>query len=423
MRPPRPSPGPGSLRRPAPRWESRRRRAKSSMSETSRVDTGLMSVSIIAGPQADALLGKLDLTAGRRVGLLTSDPSPGSTSLAIFQQPPGSPPDEIIARITSVAEQRPVNELIIQCEAERPLMAYASLFAATSPSHSGLAKIAELTATTFSIEATAFLDAILARGSTTIPACFMAEQIEFVDEIVFDDSPDFDLARSIALALNPGAQVSRLSDAGATWRQHPSAGAFDFNASLERAGWRRLLDDDEANVDTDSRVTAIGYSARRPFHPERFSSFLQQTSQTIFRAKGFFWLASRMDEVGGLNLAGSDLHCSSAGSWWATRDAHSPQTEMPEHARKQWTEPFGDRRQTFGIMALNMDRTSLQAALDRCLLNDGEMSQGPEKWRSFPDPFPSWSHQHAHTHAHHHEHNGECDHHHHDSDEHGCCHH
>lgn len=395
------------------------------MSETRRADTELMSVSIIAGSLAEALLGKLDSTPDRRVGLLTSGPSPRSTQLTVIQQPSDSSPDQIIAQVKSVAKQRAVNELIIQCEAERPPMAYASLFAATAPSHTGLATVAELTATTFAIEATTFLDAILARGSSTIPACFMAEQIEFVDEIVFDDSPDFDLARPIALALNPSAQVSRLSDAAATWGKSRSAGAFDFNASLERAGWRRLLDDDEWSLALNNRITAIGYSARRPFHPERFSNFLQQTSLTIFRAKGFFWLASRMDEVGGLNLAGSDLHCSSAGSWWATRDAHSRETEMPEHARKQWTEPFGDRRQTFGIMALDVDRTTLQATLDRCLLNDEEMSQGPEKWRTFPDPFPSWSHQHAHSHshAHDHEHGGECDHHDHDSDDHDCCHH
>jgi G3E family GTPase len=379
-----------------------------------------MSVSIIAGPAADALLGKLDLSPDRKVGLLTTEPSPPSRQLTIIRQPSGTSPDQIIARLTSIAEERAVEKLIIRCEPERPPMAYASLFAEGAPSNSGLAKVAQLTATSFAIEATTFLDAILARASNTVPACFMAEQMEFVDQIAFDDSPDFDLARSIALALNPAAQVSRLAEAGA-WDQNFSASPFDFNASLERAGWRRLLDDDQGSVAVSDRVTAFGYSARRPFHPERFWNFLQQESQAVFRAKGFFWLASRMDEVGGLNLAGSDLHCSSAGSWWATRDEHSRETEMPEHARKQWKEPFGDRRQTFGIMALDVDRHSLQERLDACLVNDAEMSQGPARWREFADPFPSWSHPHAHSHSH--EDASDCDHHHHDSDEHHCCHH
>jgi hypothetical protein len=97
---------------------------------------------------------------------------------------------------------------------------------------------------------------------------------------------------------------------------------------------------------------------------------------------------------------------------------------MPDHARKQWSEPFGDRRQTFGIMALDVDPPTLRSTLDGCLLNDAEMSHGPEEWLNLPDPFPSWSHPHAHSHTHEHEHDGECDHHHrHDSDEHDCCHH
>jgi G3E family GTPase len=393
------------------------------MSETRRTDTELMSVSIIAGPGADALLGNLDSTPNRSVGLLTTEPWPGPTALTIIQQPSGSSPEQIIARITTISEERAVNELIIRCEPERPPMAYASLFAGTAPGASRLADIAQLTATIFAIEATTFLDAILARTSNPIPACFMAEQMEFVDQMVFDDSPDFDLARSIALALNPGAQVSRLGEAAAAWGTNFPASAFDFNAALERAGWRRLLDD-QGVVGASGRITTVGYSARRPFHPERFSNFLQQKSEAVFRAKGFFWLASRMDEVGGLNLAGSDLHCSSAGSWWAIRDAPSRDAEMPEHARRQWKEPFGDRRQTFGIMALDVDRQTLQASLDACLLNDAELSQGPEAWRDFPDPLPSWPHHHAHSHehSHSHSHEHECDHHHHDSDEHHCCH-
>jgi G3E family GTPase len=238
-----------------------------------------------------------------------------------------------------------------------------------------------------------------------------------------DDAKDFELARAITLALNPTAQVMRLDEAVASRGTNVPARSFDFNASLQRAGWRQLIDRSEESAAVNGRITALGYSARRPFHPKRFWSFLQENSQRVFRAKGFFWIASRMDEVGGLNLAGNELHCSSAGNWWATRDAKSRESEMPDHARAQWSEPFGDRRQTFGIMALDVDRTTLLSSLDACLLNDAEMSEGPENWRALPHPIPVWSHHHTHSHSHHHEHDGECDHdHEHGSEEHHCCH-
>jgi hypothetical protein len=90
---------------------------------------------------------------------------------------------------------------------------------------------------------------------------------------------------------------------------------------------------------------------------------------------------------------------------------------MPERTRAEWKEPFGDRRQAFAVMALDVDRANLQSPLDACLLTDAEMTGGPDSWKKFSDPFPSWS---SHPHAHHHDH--ECDHDH-GSEEHDCCHH
>src|SRR5256886_9013564 len=44
------------------------------------------------------------------------------------------------------------------------------------------------------------------------------------------------------------------------------------------------------------KVTAFSYHARRPFHPDRFATLLQKGLRRVFRAKGFFWLATRMEE-------------------------------------------------------------------------------------------------------------------------------
>jgi G3E family GTPase len=301
-------------------------------------------------------------------------------------------------------------------------MAYASLFAAADRPLQTLNDVSKLTATVFVIQPSDCLDAILGRGTNSLAACFVAEQMEFVSRVLFDassDDRDFDLARLIAHALNPRAEVSLLSSAAAKMRHDPPATSFDFEAALNGAGWRQLLEGKEPTFMTDERITALGYRARRPFHPGRFWDLLQKNFGGVFRAKGFFWLATRMDEVGGLNMAGSEVHCASAGSWWAARDQSFREAEMPERTRSEWTEPFGDRRQAFSMMALEVDRTSLQSQLDACLLTDQEMAEGPEGWKKFDDPFPSWS---THAHHHHHDHDHDCDHHH-DSEEHDCCHH
>ena len=146
-------------------------------------------------------------------------------------------------------------------------------------------------------------------------------------------------------------------------------------------------------------VVSFAYRSRRPFHPERFSQLTQRPFPGVFRAKGFFWLATRMDAVGGLNIAGAECYLSPAGQWWA---AHAHNHEIPDRIKKDWVEPFGDRRQAIAFMGINLDPDELTTQLDRCLLDDAEMESD---WHSLPDPFPNWSS----PHHHHHDHgDGEC---------------
>ena len=362
------------------------------MTGAGRAGTELMSVSIIAGPASDAVLAKLNLIESKQV----------------FRPGPRSKPEEIVAQLRSIAERREVAHFIIQGEADRPLMAYAFLFA------DDLADILRLTSGAFAIDAGVLLDCLLDRKATSLSASLIAEQMEFASDIFLGgvtDGPDLALAQSIALALNPRARVSPVSNAATLLDWHTTS--FDFDESINGAGWRKLLDAEESI--SNEKVMAFSYHARQPFHPDRFSTLLQNGLRGVFRAKGFFWLATRMEEVGGLNLAGSELQCVSAGHWWASRDVQTRESEMPERTRKEWQEPFGDRRQAFAVMALNTSRDAVQQQFDCCLLTDDEMAGGERAWQNFTDPFPSWA---AHAHEHHHAHG--CDHDH-GSHEHDCC--
>ena len=386
-------------------------------------DPDVLSVSIVAGPSASALLDTIGLSQARgRSGLLSSRKTEAPwEGLTFFQLAPDANPNQIVEEIRRIAGTRKVDRLIIECEADRPPMAYASLFAVPAHLPQSLNNVAQLTGTAYAIQPAPLLGAVLGHGTSFLPASFVAEQIEFVSDLFLEGvlgDNDFDLARSIALTLNPRARIMPLNSPDAL-RWHERRGtSFDFEAALNGAGWRQLLDQEQPIFIPDKTITAFGYQSRRPFHPERFWNLLQHDLRGVFRAKGFFWLATRMDEVGGLNFAGTELHCASAGAWWAARDQASRESEMPERTRAEWKEPFGDRRQTFALMALDLDRATLQSQLDACLLTDAELAGGPESWKTFADPFPSWS---SDAHAHHHHHH-ECDHDH-GSEGHDCCHH
>jgi G3E family GTPase len=352
----------------------------------------MMPVSIVAGPAATAAVEMLTRAAA-------------NYRITFFTAPPSAEPEELIRRLTAIAEKGETDRAVIQCEADRPAMAYASLFVENDGVPT-LAGIARLTGVAFAIEPRAILD---------LPSCFIAEQLEFATDIFLQAASEneaFELARSIALTLNPRAAVTLLNEATIDAWVRSSACCFDFAGAVNNAGWRQLL---EGSSSAFKGVTAFPYRARRPFHPGRFWKLLEHGLAGVFRAKGFFWLATRMDEVGGLNLAGPELYCSSAGKWWAARDDEIRKAEMPERTRKEWQEPFGDRRQSFAVMSLDIEPKSLQDRLDACLLTDSEMAAGENNWSTFADPFPSWA---AHAHVHHH---GECDHEH--GDEHECCRH
>jgi G3E family GTPase len=359
-----------------------------------------MSVSIIAGPSAGKVIDKL-----REIDAKIS---------SVFEPDPHSTPEQIISELRRIANKGELGCLIVRCEADRSAMAYASLFADRSPA--ALTNVSRLISAAFAIEAATLLDALLDRKPTALSPCFIAEQIEFVNDIFLEGDgtgSDFELTASIINALNPRARILPLAGTNQSAWINQQAGGFDFEDALNGAGWRKLLDEESSS--RRGKVTAFGYHARRPFHPQRFRTLLQEGLPGLFRAKGFFWIATRMDEVGGLNLAGSELQCASAGQWWAARDARLREAEMPARTRREWREPFGDRRQSFAVMALGIDRCALQGQLESCLLTEEEMTGGEEAWRRFADPFPSWS-----MHVHHHDHDGECDHDH-GADEHPCC--
>src|ERR1043165_65300 len=108
------------------------------MAGVGRAGTELMSVSIIAGPASDAVLEKVG-------------------SIEVFKPTSRSKPEEIVARLRSIAESGEGAHLIIQCDADQPLMAYAFLFA------DELADVSRLVSAGFAIDAGVLLDCLLDR--------------------------------------------------------------------------------------------------------------------------------------------------------------------------------------------------------------------------------------------------------------------
>lgn len=381
----------------------------------------VLSVSIVAGPALHALVDEvISRDANGRFGLLLSSlfDSQINDRLMVEQLVPASSggydPARIRAQISAIAEKALVDHLLIECDSKTHPIAFASLFLPDGGDGQRFSEIARLSSILLTIDSEALLSSLVDgdRAPGVTSPCILADQIECADVIVLNGEPaerNYMLARAVASALNPRARIVQGSGDTRTKELLDTEATFDFEAAFAGAGWRKLMEEDPGARHGDQGVTTFVYRARRPFHPEKFWNLIQSPFPGVFRAKGFFWLASRMSIVGGLNISGSECHYSPAGQWWAANahDNHSHHAEIPDRLKKEWEEPFGDRRQAIAFMGIDVDAADLSARLDACLLSDSEMTSGEQGWAMLPDPFPSWSPK-AHDH--------ECD-------DHDCCHH
>jgi G3E family GTPase len=226
----------------------------------------------------------------------------------------------------------------------------------------------------------------------------LVEQIEFADVIILNKvseaaRADLENARKILRALNPDAEVLETDFARVPLGKVLDTGRFGFEKASEHPLWFKELNGfaDHVPETEEYGVSSFVYRARRPFDPLRFQQFINRPWPGVVRAKGFFWLATRVHHVGELSQAGALVRTEKRGLWWAS----VPRQQWPDHpewqaAMRPYLDPvWGDRRQELVFIGCApMDEASIRAELDACLVPEQDFMPG--RWRDLPDPFPRW---------------------------------
>ncbi len=225
----------------------------------------------------------------------------------------------------------------------------------------------------------------------------LVEQIEFADVIVLNKtdlvSPE-DLGRlaGIIATFNPGARIIRSERGAVALDDVMGTRLFDYAKAEGAAGWQKALMGEVLPETEEYGVSHFVYRASKPFHPAKLKAWLESEWPGVIRSKGFFWLATRYDRVGGWSQAGAVTQHGPHGRWWAT----APQDQWPDDPawratiEKLWKAPHGDRRQEIVLIGIDMDQAALKKGFDDCLLSDLVFGFGPKGWSKLPDPFPSW---------------------------------
>jgi G3E family GTPase len=225
----------------------------------------------------------------------------------------------------------------------------------------------------------------------------MMQQVEFADVLIINkvdlvDNYELGETQSLLQTLNPYARILISEQGRIDPRLILNTGRFDFERAAQSPGWRVKLREDIHSESDEFGITSVVFKARRPFHPARFWDALHGDWPGVVRAKGMFWLATRLNRMGVWSQAGPVARILGGNIWWAAvPEEDRPKDEsFTKNLERIWDDQVGDCRQELVLIGVGLDSDKLTSQLRSCLLTDREMEQGPLIWQSFEDPMPTW---------------------------------
>ncbi|RDI71892.1 CobW family GTP-binding protein [Halopelagius longus] len=348
--------------------------------------------------------------------------------------------DDLETAVVRLARERDFDHLVVEPSGISDPAPVARLFTGGSPAaaryrvESVVAVVdARLFADTFDSDGTPSKTVAEGGEEGTRPISdLLVEQVEFADAVVLNKcdlvtEEERERVAGVVRTLRPGADIIPATYAEVDVEGLLGVQRFDPQSAAEAAGWRQMLNAAERG-DTESAEGAEGgheaehghdghehdghehghgdraghshpqaaygvdsftYRRRRPFHPGRIAALLSDLPESVIRSKGAMWVAGREETQLTYGQAGPSAYVEGSGRWIASL----PDFEQDAYRRNrsdlgfEWDDEWGDRRTGLVFIGREMDEEELVAALDDCLLTDGEMDAD---WGDFEseNPFP-----------------------------------
>lgn len=227
----------------------------------------------------------------------------------------------------------------------------------------------------------------------------LTDQVEFANVIILNkvdlvDEKTVGLLKSALKKLNSGAEIIPTTFGNVAPDRILNTKLFDFEEAQSSAGWQRELEADGHTPETEEYgIGSFVFRDQRPFHPVRLWHYLEkQYPNTIIRAKGLFWLASRPNDAINFSQAGGSLRVERAGVWWASMPHHErityPSFEYnKDFIEERWHSKWGDRMNEIVFIGQDMDQEKISQELNNCLIQDSE-NYSVKDASKMDDPFP-----------------------------------
>ena len=319
--------------------------------------------------------------------------------------------EDLLEEVTKLAKEKRFDYLVIESTGISEPLPVAETFTFADENGTSLSDVASLDTMVTVVDAINFLKDYdeakdlqetgesLGEDDQRSVADLLVEQVEFADVILISKTDiaratEVDRLTAILKTLNTRAKILPIYQGQVGVKEVLDTGKFSFEEAQKAPGWLKEMRGEHIPETEEYGIGSFVYEARRPFNPEKFYQFLHSTEQfgKLIRSKGYFWLATRPRFAGQWSQAGGIAHYGFGGMFWMAvpRDNWPKDPDSLSAIDQLWVEPFGDMRQELVFIGQNLDKDSMTAALNNCLLSEEEVLKGKDHWINLPDPFPEW---------------------------------
>lgn len=229
-------------------------------------------------------------------------------------------------------------------------------------------------------------------------AHLLVDQVEFANVIIINKSDlvsteELKQLSAILRSLNPEAKIIHTTQCNVSLDEILNTNTFDFEKAAESPGWLKVMRGEESSEQDEYGISSISFDAKRPFHPERLFAFLHTDFPRLYRAKGYFWIATQPDLMAEMAIAGGVREHGPKAFWLASlpEDEWSQDEESISYIKEHWDDKYGDRNQNLVFIGEESILRDIQGMLEQCLLTSDELAQGTDFIETLVDPFQDWS--------------------------------
>lgn len=234
-------------------------------------------------------------------------------------------------------------------------------------------------------------------GDVRSVANLMLDQLEFADVLVVNKTDQVAAEELGAIGrlvrkVNPTAEVVHSLYSQVDPSLLLKTGRFSLRRAEQHPQWLVEAREKEHTPETvEYGISSFIYRARRPFHPQRlrdaFGRARAGALASLLRVKGIAWLATQPTQQAHVALAGTRFTVEPGAPWWAAIERSQWPEGLKADIKTVWDEQHGDRRTELVCIGRELDHTAAKAALDACLLSEGDMACGQESWVALADPY------------------------------------